>query len=380
MRLLGVVLLGYQLVSEDGVQSFTTTTNHHGTLHHWSITSCQPDGVGLWFHNHNHHDDDNDDSHSRRLGTGRISWLRVDDKANDSLLQWPTISRWKGRKWYGTRFAAVLEDGENDEEASFFRDNYNDDDDDDDDNDNNNVVVVLQEKEKDGETFSSKNDIREEEEEEEEEMLMVGDMDMTLPTNEDLATLTPGTSDGFFIVKHYKSSLLGDSFDWDMLQAMSSSSSSVLNDKDIERLGLTPRNMSLPVALMLLDPQEYPSQSKARKACRKASILIHRGPLLRHPESLSRSEQADGEAADEEEAETWFDPEKCIRGHVGDRIYPGGNVSIYHSPTAICFLVVVASTFFWLVVSVVPWGTLLQKPNTIILSRQSSHFMFHCFV
>jgi hypothetical protein len=341
-------------VSEDGVQSFSATTNHHGTLHPRSITSCQPDGVGLWFHNNNHNhddDDDDDDNHSRRLGTRRISWLRVDDTAKNSLLQWPTISHGKGRKWYGTRFAAVLENGENDEEGSFFRDSHNDD-----DYDESNVLV-LQEEEEDRETSSSKNDIREEEEEEE-EMLMVGDMDMTLPTKEDLATLTPGTSDGFFIVKHYKTSLSGDSFDWDMIQAMSSSSS-VLNDKDIERLGLTPHNMSLPVALMLLDPQEYPSQSKARKACRKASILIHRGPLLRHPESLSRSEQAVGEAADEEEAETWFDPEKCIRGHVGDRIYPGGNVSIYHSPTAISFLVVVASTFFWLVVSVVPWGTLL---------------------
>jgi hypothetical protein len=147
MRLLWVVLLGYQL----GVQSFSTTTNHHGTLHPRSITSCQPAGVvGLWFHNHhrNHHKDD--DNHSRRLGTGRISWLRVDDTANDSLLQWPTISHWKGRKWYGTQqFAAVLDNDENNEEGSFVRDNHNDDDD---DNNNNNNVLVLQEEEEDRET------------------------------------------------------------------------------------------------------------------------------------------------------------------------------------------------------------------------------------
>ena len=50
-----------------------------------------------------------------------------------------------------------------------------------------------------------------------------------------------------------------------------------------------------------------PSLSRARKACRKGNILIHRGPLGEHGN----------------EAEAVFDPQKCIRARVGDRVYPG---------------------------------------------------------
>lgn len=55
--------------------------------------------------------------------------------------------------------------------------------------------------------------------------------------------------------------------------------SSTLTSHDIERLGLTHENVTLPVALMALDPEQYPTLSRARKACRKGSILLHKGPL-----------------------------------------------------------------------------------------------------
>jgi hypothetical protein len=374
MRLLGWVLFGYQLLLKDGVQSFSPTTAHHGTRHHrWSITKCQPNGVvGLWFEICNHHNNDNhDNKNGRRLGTKRISLFRVDDTANYALLQWPTISHRQCRKGHCTpRFAAVVDDEEEKVDDLFFRDNYDKDD----------VALELQQEEEEeediGETMSSKNDIQKEEEEEE---ILLGDMDMTLPTNEDLATLTPGTSDGFFIVKHYNTSLSGDSFDWNMIQALTSSSSLLLNDKDIERLALTPHNMSLPVALMLLDPKEYPSQSKARKACRKASILIHRGPLLRNPESLSRLEPGVAAEDEDEDAETWFDPQKCIRGHVGDRIYPGGKVDIYYqSLRFFCFVVVVLTSCEGELCTLLR-GTGLDRcvnPITLILSSESSPVIF----
>ena len=53
-----------------------------------------------------------------------------------------------------------------------------------------------------------------------------------------------------------------------------------LTQVELDRLGITDGgNITLPIALMLLDPIEYPSFSKARKACRKGYIIIHRGPL-----------------------------------------------------------------------------------------------------
>jgi hypothetical protein len=51
------------------------------------------------------------------------------------------------------------------------------------------------------------------------------------------------------------------------------------NDVQIERLGLTSENITLPAAIMLMDPEAYPTFSKARKESRKGAMLIHRGPL-----------------------------------------------------------------------------------------------------
>jgi len=72
--------------------------------------------------------------------------------------------------------------------------------------------------------------------------------------------------------------------------------------EDLVRLNIVNgNNVTLPIALMLLDPVNYPSFSKARKACRKGYILIHEGPL---------------------EDENVFDSEKCVRGRVRNRVLP----------------------------------------------------------
>ena len=109
--------------------------------------------------------------------------------------------------------------------------------------------------------------------------------------------LPQGKPDGFYVVKHY--TLPNTSFEellaccgasgggFGSTTATSSSSSSnssstcnCLNQHDLERLQVSFNNLSLPVALVLLDPLEYPTLSRARKACRKGNILIHRGPLI----------------------------------------------------------------------------------------------------
>jgi 23S rRNA pseudouridine1911/1915/1917 synthase len=114
----------------------------------------------------------------------------------------------------------------------------------------------------------------------------------------DTAILPPGISEGFFVVQQYSIPEDG-SCDTMMMNHP-------LLDKDlVQRLELSPQNMTLPVALLLLDPQEYPSLSRARKACRKGNILVHRGPK-------------DGDAALLFDATT-----KTTRGRVSDRVFPG---------------------------------------------------------
>lgn len=73
---------------------------------------------------------------------------------------------------------------------------------------------------------------------------------------DDEIILSPGKSDGFFVVQTYQT------------PSKFNLQNSALDDVDENRLGLQDINVTLPVALMLLDPIEYPSQSRARKACR----------------------------------------------------------------------------------------------------------------
>lgn len=104
-----------------------------------------------------------------------------------------------------------------------------------------------------------------------------------------LATLTQGMPSGWFVVQQYE---MADEFE--------------IGDQDadkVERLELTPHNVSLPVALMLMDPEEYPSFSRARKVCRKGNILVQR-------------KGSDNDTP-------FADLKQCFIGRVGDRIYPG---------------------------------------------------------
>jgi hypothetical protein len=125
--------------------------------------------------------------------------------------------------------------------------------------------------------------------------------EIALLNEQDFSKLPRGTNSGYFVIKQYKTST-SEPFDMNKM-------AQILDASDIERLFLTPQDVSLPVALMMLDPEEYPSFSRARKACRKGNILIHQGPFA--------LDESTGE-------ETIFDLDKCIRGFVGDRVFPGG--------------------------------------------------------
>jgi 23S rRNA-/tRNA-specific pseudouridylate synthase len=120
----------------------------------------------------------------------------------------------------------------------------------------------------------------------------------------------------------------------------------VFGIEDIDRLKLTSENITLPAALCLLQPDEYPSLSRARKACRKCAILIHRhrDPCsVRDDDSTSPFPPFPPFPPSQEP----FDHKNLTfrRGLVGDRVYPGdvickqarrshGSYSEYISDTA----------------------------------------------
>ena len=124
-------------------------------------------------------------------------------------------------------------------------------------------------------------------------------MDEELEEEGPAIDLPKGSNNGFYIVKTYKTQSGG--FDMNLVRAF-------VEAVDVERLELTSQNLSVPVALMMVDLDEFPSQSRARKACRNSNVMIHRGPL----------------PIDDETGKEVFDSAKCLRARVGDRLFPGG--------------------------------------------------------
>lgn len=77
-----------------------------------------------------------------------------------------------------------------------------------------------------------------------------------------------GTTEDFVVTKQYHVPIEGftNANDGDFLRATSLTAH--FSPEDISRLQLKSNNVTLAVALMLLDPAKYPTQSRARKAIR----------------------------------------------------------------------------------------------------------------
>ncbi|KAL9183114.1 hypothetical protein ACHAXT_004901 [Thalassiosira profunda] len=84
-----------------------------------------------------------------------------------------------------------------------------------------------------------------------------------------------GTSDGYVVTQQYT---IPEGFPETTIngEGNATSLSSIFSPEDIKRLRLTSRNVTLPAALMLLDPEQYLTQSRARKVIRQRSICICR--------------------------------------------------------------------------------------------------------
>lgn len=116
-----------------------------------------------------------------------------------------------------------------------------------------------------------------------------------------------GTAPGLIVTDVYRVPLEGFLDDANIGEGSDSITlSKLFSTEDITRLRLVSQNVTLPAALMMLDPGKYPTQSRARKAIRQRSICICRRRRRRR---------------DDENDETTHEFDEM--GKVIARIYPG---------------------------------------------------------
>ena len=113
----------------------------------------------------------------------------------------------------------------------------------------------------------------------------------------DIDKLPKGIPDKFYILSH--ASMPKGGFSMSDIQ-------NVFSPQEIERLKLQPENVTVPAALILLFPEVFTTQTRARKETRKRKILLHQGTLT------------DGK----------FDRDKLKVAKVGDRVVPGDILAV----------------------------------------------------
>ncbi len=80
-----------------------------------------------------------------------------------------------------------------------------------------------------------------------------------------------GKPEGYYVTDHY---VVPESGFENLVSATTSSKSNSnqsnggITQKEVDRLGISGTNITLPIALMLLDEEAFPSLSRARKSCR----------------------------------------------------------------------------------------------------------------
>ena len=120
----------------------------------------------------------------------------------------------------------------------------------------------------------------------------------TTQDNVSISNLPRGIPDAFYILNH--ASMPKQGFPMSDIE-------NTFSQAEIKRLQLQSDNVTVPVALILLFPDEFTSQTRARKESRRRKILLHRGPL-------------DGDGN--------FSKDKLLIGKVGDRVVPGDVLAI----------------------------------------------------
>ena len=99
------------------------------------------------------------------------------------------------------------------------------------------------------------------------------------------------------------------------------------------------KNCTLSVALMTLDPIQFPTRTSARKILRKGSILISRKGSFNSTDSSFHEVSEDGveSSSDDDDSDEASNAGNFIRipaveaitGRVGDRVFPGGIICLF---------------------------------------------------
>eukprot|EP00804_Cyclotella_cryptica_P001472 CCRYP_003701-RB/>CCRYP_003701-RB protein AED:0.02 eAED:0.02 QI:146/1/1/1/1/0.66/3/664/413 len=136
------------------------------------------------------------------------------------------------------------------------------------------------------------------------------DQNPATSTTEDgtpIVSLPKGISKGYHIISH--ATIPASGFSVDQLLDK-------LKEDEIQRLHVSPSNVTVPVAMILMFPREFGTLTKARKECRRKKVII-----LRHLAHQDGSLKDTG-------ANVIFDAERMKIGRVGDRVYPGDTIAI----------------------------------------------------
>jgi hypothetical protein len=116
-------------------------------------------------------------------------------------------------------------------------------------------------------------------------------------TEEDyLNSLPKGLSKGYHVISH--ATVPSTGFSMEQLRKK-------LESDEINRLEMTETNVPVPVALMILFPEEFGTLTRSRKECRRKKILVLRG-------------SKDGNVSNG--GKIHFDHDRMIIGRVGERV------------------------------------------------------------
>lgn len=126
-----------------------------------------------------------------------------------------------------------------------------------------------------------------------------------------------GTSDGLIISQLHHVPLAGFNIEQHVSDGPQHDATipHLFTSQDVQRLEMTSTNLTLPIALMLLDPITYPTQSRARKAIRKKTICFSRCNSSNSSTATFNSDS--------------YNPQFHL-GKVITRIYPGDTIGIQH--------------------------------------------------
>lgn len=75
-----------------------------------------------------------------------------------------------------------------------------------------------------------------------------------------------GKPEDYYVTKQY--SIPDQGFESLLISTDGEDQAIAITQEEIDRLGINGKNVTLPIALMLLDKETYPSLSRARKECR----------------------------------------------------------------------------------------------------------------